>query len=344
MDKQGMMKSATRVLVLLLLIFALLFILTFTGVMKCSQVPVMGEQWCDVYWFFKTIATGKPKVLIVYGDTGLGNPIDGEGSLRELLANPQITGVQTDTLHVSRVNIGNLRGYDIVIVDRARQIETKQLQAFIEYATGPTGGTLVWTGDAGTQLGPDDQYLHEEERNGTLVEGKKVDEKDLKVIGPWARKIGDLMVPFDELLGVELVNNTSPTYCQLISCKGGQPIYVGNLEPEPSATHPFVKGMGTTLPLYIMPGEDFAVVQTMPGGVVTEVLSLNFGSKYVMVEGKRVDLNKSVPLIVTSGLGERVIYYSMPPEYYANPSLAKAGKPVFLLPVENLYYGIIKGG
>ncbi|MCX6798949.1 MAG: hypothetical protein NTW59_02510, partial [Candidatus Diapherotrites archaeon] len=131
MQKPDMVKNAVRAAVLIALIFALLFVLTFTGIMKCSQLPVAGEAWCNVYWTIKTYATGQPRVLIVYGDDGLGNPIGDSGnpvydsgSLQSLLANPNILGVHADTMHISRVNAGNLRGYDIVIVDKARTLET----------------------------------------------------------------------------------------------------------------------------------------------------------------------------------------------------------------------------
>ncbi len=69
-------------------------------------------------------------------------------------------------------------------------------------------------------------------------------------------------------------------------------------------------------------------------------MSLNFGSE-ISMQGN--DLNKSVPLIVTAGIGDRIIYYAMPPEYFANPRLQTVGKQAYLLPLENLYYGIIKG-
>ena len=56
-----------------------------------------------------------------------------------------------------------------------------------------------------------------------------------------------------------------------------------------------------------------------------------------------LDLNRSVPLIVTSGVGERVVYYAMPPEYFANPKLDQFEKGRYFLPIENMYYGNIKG-
>jgi hypothetical protein len=46
-------------------------------------------------------------------------------------------------------------------------------------------------------------------------------------------------------------------------------------------------------------------------------------------------------------MGDRAVYYALPPEYYANPKLYKYEKPgspgPYFLPIENLYYGMICG-
>lgn len=333
MNSEIITKNAGHIIGLLVLVFILLFLLTFTGTMKCAQFPVIGEAWCDVYWGIKAFTSGTPKVLIVYGDSGLGNPIGfGNGSLEDLLSDPKILGVHSDKLHIDNVSFGAIKSYDIVIVDRAKQIETKQLRAFIDYAMQPTGGTLVWTGDAGTQLGPDDHYLYTEDKDP---------EADInKIIGPWARQDGEYKISFDELLGVRPIDNNKVTFCQLGMCKQNKETRVGNLETEPSGKHPLINGISRTLPLYVFNGEDLALVETISGSNTTEVLSLKFGSELGM---GGYDLNKSVPLIVTAGIGERIIYYAMPPEYFANPKLLEAGKQPYLLPLENLYYGILKG-
>jgi hypothetical protein len=334
METDVMIKNGVHALVLIGLVFVLLFLLTFTGVMKCRQLPLLGEPWCDVYWTIKTYTTGAPRVLIVYGDSGLGNPTGfGTGSLEEILAEPQILGVHSDTLHVDRVSFGTLRNYDIVIVEKAKMIETKQLRAFIEYATQPTGGVLVWTGDAGTQLGPNDHLLYSEDKNPELEDGNHA-------IGPWARRDGDLMVLFDELLGVRPIDNEKVTFCELVACQENKPINAGNIETEPTASHPLIKGMSDKLVLYVFKNQDFAVVETVSGTLTNEVLSLDFGTE---MDSAGKDINRSVPMIVASGVGERVLYYAMPPELYANPRLGEFEKGRYFLPTENLYYGIIKG-
>ncbi|MCX6799490.1 MAG: hypothetical protein NTW59_05355, partial [Candidatus Diapherotrites archaeon] len=215
-------------------------------------------------------------------------------------------------------------------------METKPMRALMEYALEPTGGTLVWTGDAGTVLGPNDQYLYREEREGTAIAG--VEDKDMNVIGPWARKDSDIMVSLDEWLGVRIVNKSKPTFCEIIGCKSETAIFVGNLETEPSGKNPLIRGMSATLQLWVIPKEDFAIARTVSGGITTEALTLRFPSNY------QKDLNKGTPMIVTSGVGERFLYYAMPPEYYANPKVKEAKNLEYFLPLENLYYGIIKGG
>jgi len=333
LNNEYLISNGMHAIILIVMVFALLFLLTFTGVMRCSQLPVMGEAWCDVYWGIKTFATGSPRILIVYGDSGLGNPIGFDnGSLEALLADPNILGVHADTIEIDRVNFGNLSGYDMVIVDRARQIETKQLRAFIEYATMPTGGILVWTGDAGTELGPKDHYLYSKDKNP--------DSDTNGIIGPWSRQDGEYMVSFDELLGLRPIDASKATFCQAVECPSGRPIFAGNLETEPSGNHPLIRGISRTLPLYIFNGEDFGLVETISGSQTTEVLSLDFGSALDM-PGR--DLNRSVPLIITSGVGQRIVYYAMPPEYFANPKLLQAGKGQYFLPIENMYYGNLKG-
>ena len=333
MKTDDLISNGIRAIILIALIFVLLFLLTYTGVMKCSQLPLAGPAWCDVYWEIKTLATGSPRVLIVYGDSGLGNPTGfGNGSLEELLAEPTVLGVYSDTIHIDRVNFGNLRNYDLVIVEKAKQIETKQLRAFIDFAMLPTGGTLIWTGDAGTELGPKDNYLYTTDKDPGADTNS--------IIGPWARREGDEMISFDELLGVRPVDRERVRFCELVTCLENQAIFAGKLETEPSGNHPLIRGISRTLPLYFFEEQDFAVVETLSGSVTTEVLSLDLGSD---LNASNNWLDRSLPLIVTSGIGERVIYYAMPPEYYANPKLATAGKQPYLLPVENLYYGTLKG-
>lgn len=343
-DARKISKDLMHIGILLVLLGILLGLLTWTGVMQCNTVP----GWCNVYWGI----LGKPKVLIVYGDSGLGNPIGGcddKGcSLQEMLANPKLLGVHAQTLHIDRVNTGNLTPYHLVIVERAKKIPTKTLRAFIDYYNA--GGRIVWTGDAGTELGESyvdgkpvkDEYLYMGDRSDLNKHGDLKQEDANIVIGPWARKDGDLMVSFDQLLSL----NYAGTFCELNTCLEERPIHVGNLEPEPSRDHPLIRGMAVELQLWVFKGQDFAIVQTIPGGITTEVLTLDMGSNLTVndpTNSKKTDYGRTNPMIVTSGVGGRVIYYSMPPELYANPRLDDFGKSLYYLPLENMYYGALFG-
>ncbi|MDP6670466.1 MAG: hypothetical protein QGI60_01470 [archaeon] len=350
-DARKMTNDLMHIGVLLALLGVLLGLLTWTGVMQCNAIP----GWCDVYWGI----LGKPSVLIVYGDSGLGNPVGActdEGcSLQEMLANPKLLGVHAQTLHIDRVNSGNLTPYNLVIVERARKIPTKTLRAFIDYYN--SGGRLIWTGDAGTELGESyvggklvkDEYLHAIDRTSSevnkLLENTQGEDTvlDFNVpIGPWARKDGDLMISFDQLLSLNYAGN----YCQFNTCFADKPIHVGNIEPEPSRDHPLIRGIAADLQLWVFKDQDFAVVQTIPGGITTEVLTLDMGSNLIVTNPKnnnKADYGKTNPMIVTSGVGGRVIYYSMPPELYANPRLDSFDKDLYYLPLENMYYGSLYG-
>jgi hypothetical protein len=325
-DVRRIISDLAHILVFLALVGILLGVLTWTGIVKCGAIPF----WCDIYWGAVSFATGGPKVLIVYGDYGLGNPIGGcneKGcSLRELLANPEFVGVRADTIHIDRVNSGNLRPYHLVIVERAKKIPTKTLEAFIDYYNA--GGRLVWTGDAGTELAEGDHYLYRDERNA--------DTNDHIVIGPWSRKKDDKMISFDYLLSV----NYKANYCDIVNCSAEKPVYAGSLQPEPSRKHPLVRGMAAELPLWVFKGEDFAVVETLSGGITTEVLTLDYKTR---LGGKDANYGRTNPMIVASGIGERVVYYAMPPELFANPKLERFDKGAYLLPLENMYYAIMWG-
>jgi len=328
MDTTLIIRYASRIIGLVVLVIVLLGILTWTGVVKPNVVP----GWCSVYWSIAGFQTGGPKVLLVYGNDGLGNPVGPcepgleQCSLEELLENPEIAGIQVDTMRLSSVNLGNLRNYNLVIVDKAKTMETKQMRAFIDYYA--QGGRLVWIGDSGTELGPDDQYLYANERNNVDAN---------KIIGPWARKDGDVMVSLDYVLSVRYKTNL----CKAINCDMGKTIYAGKIVPETSGEHSLIKGMSAALPLYVFKDEDFAVVETISGGITTEVLTLDTMSNLIGTGGQ--DFGRDLPFIVTSGIGERAVYFAMPPEYFANPKLSKFEKGPYLLPIENLYYGMLCG-
>jgi hypothetical protein len=312
-------RDVMHVVILLVLVFILLYVLTWSNVIKCKRIPF----WCDVYYMVK----GKPKVLIVYGEDGLGDP----NLLRQELANPRHAGVRAAMIRLDRVQLGNLKDYDLVIVTRARTMETAKVKMFIDYVVG--GGNLVWTGDAGTKLVDENAYLYKDEKGDVNAPHEP--------ISPWERKLGDTMVLLDELLGVDYVGN----YCELVNCIKDREICPATLAPSTNE-HPLAYALKPNLPLCVMAGQDFAVVQPISKGTTTIVLSADLGAA-LHVEGETY--GKNVPLILTNAkssflgirIGENVAYYALPPEYYANPKLKEEHQYRSL--IENLYYGMLYG-
>lgn len=310
---------ALRITILIVLVFVLLYVLTWTNTLKCRRIP----GWCSIYYGLR----GKPRILIAYGDYGLGNP----DMLSEILANPEYVGVRPTLLHIDHINPGNLKEYDLVIVERARKMSTAKLKMFIDYAN--TGGRLIWTGDAAAELEDPNNYLYEDELS--------MDENaPHKIINPWARKLEGKAVLLNELLSLEYVNN----YCNIKKCTGNE-MLVGSLIPV-NRENPYVYGISASLPLYIAGDADFAIVRSIGKGTSTTVLTLDFGSK-LFADGK--EYPKSVPFLVTNSkanivgfkISENVAYYAMPPEYLAHEMLSPEHKYYQL--IEKMYFAMLYG-
>ncbi len=327
-DTKLMVKDFSKIAILLVLLFGLLYALTWTGVMKCNSIPA----WCDIYYMIN----GKPKVLIVSGSEGLGNP----EYLKEILQSPEHTLANVTTLNINSVNLGNLRNYALVIVEKARKIPTSKLKNFMEYVDG--GGKLIWTGDAGTELGEDDQLLFKDEKEQGMPH---------EVIGPWARKDGEKIISFDEFISAEYETN----YCKVKTCNGTEKSLAGQIVPI-AREHPLAKGITSNLAFYVFENEDFAIVKPVSENVSTVVMEVNYGSELYPnkidantekgygypkdSEGKTEDSYGSAsPLVMVSGFGEKVAYYAMPPEYFANSKLEDKYYGI----IENMYYGMTKG-
>lgn len=242
--------------ILIVLLAGLWFAASFF--LGCNAVPV--PFGCDAFWGILRFGEGgKPKVLIVYGDEGLGNP----DLLAAMLSDRHFLGAPVNSIHIEKANIGNLRDYDLVIVERARQISTGKLKMFMEYAN--FGGRLVWTGDAGTIPEEGDELLYEFERSGGSDENS--------ASSPWARKDGNKIVAFDDFLGV----NYFGVFCELKKCTG-VPL-IGILE-APSREHDLVKAIRPGLKMY----GDFSITELRAGNNSKTVLSVDFASDFVADE------------------------------------------------------------
>ncbi|MBI5884823.1 hypothetical protein HZB89_01865 [archaeon] len=301
-------KDVGRLVVLIALLLGLLLVVTWAGFIKCNSIP----GWCGVY----ESVFGKPKIAIVFGSDGLGDPT----LLRQALADPKLgVGVRPEMISLSLISFGNLEPYDLIIVEHAATMTTEQLKAFRDYVT-QKGGRLIWVADSATKLGPKDQYLLKQERAGGVV-----DPANKETIGPWSRKTstGEI-ISFDELLGVNFAAN----YCSLKPCTEGKEPFIGNLIP--TKDNPLVYGLSPFLQLH----GDFSIVEDY--GTGTRALSVDYQSALI-------DLNKGIsvgpvfPLIVQSGLGGKVAYYAVPPETFVKDSQ----KEKFYSIVQNMYLGIL---
>ncbi|MBT4870947.1 MAG: hypothetical protein HON47_05210 [Candidatus Diapherotrites archaeon] len=289
------------------MVLVLIFILMWGGILDCGEIP-MG---CELY----EAVLGSPRVLIVHGDEGLGDP----DTLKTILQDPQGVGVNAvDISHISRISLGNLKRYRLVIVEKARTISAEQLQMFMDYST-QSDGRLVWIGDAGTKRGS-----KEIQKPGDINALKDAD-------NPWYRVIdkGDefKLVAFDQFLGLKFIDN----YCEEVDC-ADKSFHVGVLNSENTGEHPLIYGATQVLNFKISKEHDFSIVQQFPNASNSNiVLSLDLGGK---LQGRENEIERYVPIIATSGLGERVAYYAYPPEYFVKDNN-------FGVYIKNMYYGML---
>jgi hypothetical protein len=303
---------AFKLVGIIILVLVLLFILTWAGFVKCSQIPF----WCDVY----ETALGSPRVLIVHGNEGLGNPEE----LRELLLDPRRVGVNSvDLMNIERLSLGNLTRYKLVIVEKAKKMSIEQLSMFIDYVN-IYGGRLVWVGDAGTE-GSNDELED------------LVDVEKLKSIldNPWARakekETEYEVVNFDEFLGLRFVGN----YCEEFNC-ASKNFSAGIINPEITNSHPLIYGSHPALELRIDPKRDFSLVSQFPNiSNSSIVLSLDMGSAK---EGLENSFPRYVPIISVSGVGEKVAYYAYPLEYFCEDNNYPNACTLYL---KNMYRGML---
>jgi len=312
-----MVNDAFHIITLIVLIVLIIGILTWGGIIKCSAIP----GWCGIYYF----VMGDPNILIVYGDTGLGDPF----VLQKAIEHPQYLGKRADIVHLKNISPGYLKKYKLVIVDRAKVMSTQQMNLFIEYAS--QGGKLVWIGDAGTVPVEGDKLLLYSEREGSGED---------KPIGPWARKLnkddGNYMVQLDKLLSVEFIGN----YCDVKDCQDDLP-FIGYLRKAPGETHDLILGLD---PNFEMRG-DFSLVTKRFDSYNNEVLTVDALSSIIDAKGdvnpKGTNYGDTFTVIMISspsGLGESVVYYSIPPETFLMEGQAKK---TYLL-IENMYYALLE--
>jgi hypothetical protein len=302
----------TKVVGVIVLLVVIVFILIWSGVIKCNSISPFV---CDAY----DMIMGSPRVLIAHGDSGMGDP----EKLKEYLQAPQYVGASAiDIQHVDRLSAGNLKQYKLVIVEQAKSLSADQLIMFMDYVN-KNGGRLVWIGDSGTQTAEGDF-------NGQLVD---VNTQKNLASNPWIRvKETDKayqIVSFDEFLGLRYLDN----YCNQVKCTDAL-FTVGRLEAEATGKHPLIFGTSPQLTFKINKERDFSIVrQIANSGSSNVVLNLNHMG---VGTGKTITISKNLPLITTStlGLGERVAYYAYPPEWFLQDNN-------YFYYLKNMYYGML---
>src|SRR3989344_845233 len=312
-----------RLGVLAALLLALLFALVFFNILSCAAIH---PSSCDVY--YSIFSGGKPKILIVYGDSGLGDPQALEGVLRS----PRI-GARVSSKHLDTVSLPNLMDSQLVIVERARKMDIKDIRMFQDYVT--RGGKLVWIGDAGS-LGERETDLTYFLKYSERKEGGSAD-----YIGPWARKSGDRQGSLDYLLGV----NFRANYCEISQCKDGT--LIGHFDIANSDKQ-LVYGLADSVPFY----GDFSLVAINESSYQTTLAYLDYGAPLTgkppaqnfWLRGERVDFGQSLPIIVSSGVGSRVAYYAFAPEYFVGENMPfdkNNERIAYWGIIENLYFGML---
>lgn len=302
-----------HILILFILLLVLLGTLVFTGILGCEIVP----GGCDLYYNF--VKQRAPKILLVYGEGGLGDI----AKLESVLGDRDILGKQTYTMDIEKITYGNLLDYDLVIVEHAKKICNDKLKLFQNYVS--SGGRLVWTGDAGAELCPTDSYLTDDQRN----EGGQQ-----KILGPWARQDFGKQLSFDEFLGVQYIGN----YCEFSRCEREQ--FSGYIE---------VVDMQDKLTYGLSPqisyNGDFAVVKAIKGGDskvaavidnTTDLFGKSTGKPW-LENGKQYNFGRKLPFIASSGVGSRVAYYSAPIESFVSDEQPGRYKAL----IEQMYYGML---
>lgn len=308
------------------LLAGLLFVLVYFNIVSCGFYSSAG---CDIY--YSLIAGGKPKIMVISGDEGLGNPAFLVQILRSSKFGARVTHKELDV-----VSLPNLQENQLVIVEKAQEMSISELKMFQDYVN--RGGKLVWIGDAGTRSSSENWA----DGNYFLRENQRKEGASGDYIGPWARREGDKQVALDVLLGV----NFRANYCELAECK--LPQYIGNFEFVDTEER-IVYGLGQGLVFY----SDFSVVKLNSDGYQTNLAFMNHGSDLIAeppgdnfwLKGERINFGNEFPVIVSSGVGGRVVYYAFPPEYFVSENMPideKTGRRIaYWAMMENLYYGML---
>ncbi len=267
-------------IIIIVLAFALLFVLTMTHIVPCSSVSF---AWCDAYWSIM----GPPKVMIAFTGEGLGNAV----KLQELLANHDVVGVKTQLQNIEYLKATTqLKPYDMIIVTQAKTLTADQMNIFYDYAN--LGNILVWTGDAGTSIPPGEKRPIDYNYQETSV---------------WVRVNSEgILVPLNTLISAEYIDN----YCNIVNCSTQNKDFVGN----------FVVDSYSDLTAGINPKQvqlygNTAIVQLINNTSTKMDLAFDFSSNMMSKSNTKIPVGQKVfPIFIRTGIGGNVFYSATPLE------------------------------
>ncbi len=155
-------KDLTHIVVLAVLVVVLLVVLTKFQWVHCSMIP----GWCNVYC--DVIPRSHAQVALIHGPpgSGIGNPVADDLETRGNLEN-EIRALRPDIallpISVDDLSQGLLKRYDVVILERAKRMSSRQIDVLVDFVE--RGGTLVFVGDSATEqyVDPYDLLLAQQE-------------------------------------------------------------------------------------------------------------------------------------------------------------------------------------
>ncbi len=338
-----------KAIFLIVLLFVLLVILTWTNIVKCSTI---GPFWCNAYWE----VMGTPKILIAYGQDGLGNA----NKLQDIFNDKDILRVRTITRDLRFITSGTLDEYDLVIVTQAKTMTAEQVEMFYDYAQA--GGKLIWTGDAGTassntektpkqiydeeykNMSSDKTITAEEEaslRELATTMNINVNENNLSATNgtsSWVRitKEGNV-IELNKLISADYIDN----FCNVVNCMDRRS-FVGHM------MHNEDSFISYKLPQSSELNGDFAVVSLINNTSTKLDLMVDTRSTIVTKDINARNIERNLPLIIVSGLGEKIIYSAVPLEYYVDLNSVYGYDPIntgmyYPTIIEEIYQNMIRG-
>ena len=141
-------KELPHILVILILVVVLLVVLTKFQWIHCSQVP---GNWCEIYC--NTIMRSHSRIALISGDTGIGDP----QTLAGMLTHARSYNSYIEPFPQSQMSFGLLKGYDLVIIEKMKNVSITQAQALESYLNA--GGSMIWIGDSATRYYVDEFEL-----------------------------------------------------------------------------------------------------------------------------------------------------------------------------------------